>query len=157
MVLNCGICSVMKPKDWKNISQRMFDIPRNTHRYFLGPLLGTQHIQFSLYKRFIKFIVNIKKSKKPTMRYLRCVIKHAGRSTTGRNLRKLMLIQRKSNVEEITIGEMMKSTYMEIPTGEEWKLNIAKELCDVQNGHLDIDNLNKAEANTVLENILTSF
>ena len=52
---------------------------------------------------------------------------------------------------------MMKSTYMEIPTGEEWKLNIAKELCDVKSGHLDIDNLNKAEANTILENILTSF
>ena len=51
----------------------------------------------------------------------------------------------------------MKSTYMEIPTGEELKLNIAKELCDIKSGHLDIDNLNKAEANTILENILTSF
>ena len=86
MVPNCGICSIMKPKDWKNLG-----------------------------------------------------------------------IQRKSNVEEITIDEMMKSTYMDIPTGEECKLNIAKELCDVKNGHLDIDNLNKAEANTILENILTSF
>ena len=144
-------------KSW-NISQRiMLDIPRNTHRYFLEPLSGTQHIQFSLYKRFIKFIVNIKKSKRLTMRHLLFVIKHDCRSTTGRNLRKLMLIQRKSNVEEITIDEMMKSTYMEIPTGEEWKLNIAKELCDVKSGHLDIDNLNNAEANTILENILTSF
>ena len=72
-----------------NISQRVvLDIPRNTHRYFLKPLSGTQHIQFSLYKRFIKFIVNIKKSKKPTMRHLQSVIKHDCRSTTGRNLRK---------------------------------------------------------------------
>ena len=62
-------------KSW-NISQRiMLDIPRNTHRYFLESLSGTQHIQFSLYKRFIKFIVNIKKSKKPTMRHLLSVIK----------------------------------------------------------------------------------
>ena len=76
-------------KSW-NISQRiMLDIPRNTHRYFLEPLSGTQHIQFSLYKRFIKFIDNIKKSKKPTMRHLLPVIKHDYRSTTGRNLRKL--------------------------------------------------------------------
>ena len=45
------------------------------------------------------------------MRHLLSVIKHDCRSTTGRNLRKLMLIQRKSNVEEITIDEMMKSTY----------------------------------------------
>ena len=128
-------------KSW-NISQRiMLDIPRNTHRYFLEPLSGTQHIQFSLYKRFIKFIVSIKKSKKPTLRHLLPVMKHDCRS----------------NVAEITIDEMMKSTYMEIPTGKEWKLNIAKELCDVKNGHLDIDNLNKAEANTILENILTSF
>ena len=41
--------------------------------------------------------------------------------------------------------------------GEEWKLNMAKELCDVKSGHLDIDNLNKAEASTILENILISF
>ena len=93
------------------------------------------------------------------MRHLLSVIKHDCRSTTGRNLRKLMLIQRKSNVEEITIDEMMKSTYMHADSN--WRgmeiLNIAKELCDVKNGHLDFDNLNKAEANTILENILTSF
>ena len=35
-----------------NISQRILsDIPRNTHRYFIEPLSGTQHIQTSLRRR----------------------------------------------------------------------------------------------------------
>ena len=56
-------------KSW-NISQRiMLDIPRNKHRYFLEPLSGTQHIHFSLYRRFIKFINNIRNSEKSTMRH----------------------------------------------------------------------------------------
>ena len=142
-------------KSW-NISQRiMLDIPRNTHRYFLEPLSGTQHIQFSLYRRFIKFVNSIKNSKKPTMRHMLSVIKHDCRSTTGRNLRKLMLLQRKPTIEEITIDQLTKSTYMEIPTGDEWKINLVKELLHIKNGHLDIENLNKAEATIILQNILT--
>ena len=81
-------------KSW-NISQRiMMDIPRNTHRYFLEPLTGTQHIHFSLYRRFLKFVNNIKNSKKSTMRHMLSVIKHDCRSTTGRNLRNLMLLKK---------------------------------------------------------------
>ena len=43
-------------KTW-NISQRiMLDIPRNTHRFFIEPLTETQHIKFSLLKRFVTFV-----------------------------------------------------------------------------------------------------
>ena len=51
-------------KSW-NISQRiLLDIPRNTHRYFIEPLSGTQHIQTSLRRRFIKFVDKINCSNK---------------------------------------------------------------------------------------------
>ena len=67
-----------------------------------------------------------------------------------------MLLQRKPIIEETTIDQLTKSTYMEIPTGDEWKIHLAKELLDVKkNGHLDIEILNKAEATIILQNILT--
>jgi hypothetical protein len=51
--------SVRLEKTW-NISQRiMLGVPRNTHRYFIEPLTESQHIKFSLMKRFIKFVKNI--------------------------------------------------------------------------------------------------
>ena len=78
-----------------NISQRIrLDIPRNSHRYFLEPLPGSHHITFSLYRRFLRFVNSIKNSKKPTMRHMLSVIKRDCR---------LMLLQRKPTIEEITI------------------------------------------------------
>ena len=79
-------------KSW-NISQRiLLDIHRNTHRYFVEPLSGTQHIQTSLHRRFIKFIDKINYSNKPVMRYMLSLINRDCRSTTGKNLRKIMLL-----------------------------------------------------------------
>ena len=72
------------------------------------------------------------------------------------NLRNLMLLQRKPTIEEITIDQLTKSTYVEIPTGDEWKIHLAKELLDAKNGHLDIEILNKAEDSITLRNIMTS-
>ena len=66
-----------------------------------------------------------------------------------------MLLQRKPTIEVITIDQLTKSTYMEIPNGNEWKIHLAKELPDVKNGHLDIEILNKAEATIILQNIMT--
>ena len=76
------------------------------------------------------------------------VIKRDCRPATERNLRKLMLLQRKPTIEEITIDQLTKSTHMGILTGDEWKIRLARELLDVKNGHQNIEILNKAEATT---------
>ena len=54
-------------KSW-NVSQRkMMSIPRATHRYFLEPLSGRQHVVKLLKKRFLRFAQSIKNSKEPVV------------------------------------------------------------------------------------------
>ena len=89
------------------------------------------------------------------MRHMMSVIKHDCLSTTGRDLRNLMLLQEKATITKIDTDHFRKSTYKEIPTGEEWKVNMAKELLDVKNGHLFIENIKKEESSIILQNILT--
>ena len=83
------------------------------------------------------------------------IIKQDCRSTTGRNLRKLMLFLNKTSINDISKDDFAKLTYNVIPPGEEWKINLAKEIIDVKNNHLDIGTLDNAEADDILEFILT--
>ena len=114
-------------KTW-NISQRiMLGIPRNTHRFFIEPLTEIQHIKFSLLKRFVNFVNSIESSKKSVMRNMLKIVKQDCRTTTGRNLRKLMLVLEKRNVDEISKVDFKNQNYDSIPPGHEWKVSIAKE------------------------------
>ena len=59
-----GDDAIRLEKTW-NVSQRiMLGIPRNSHQYFIEPLSQTQHIKFSLLKRFLKFVESMALSKK---------------------------------------------------------------------------------------------
>ena len=49
---------------WNKSVRIMFDIPLNTHRYFLEPLAGMQHLKFTLISRFLGFISQIERSHK---------------------------------------------------------------------------------------------
>ena len=69
----------------------MLGLPRESHRYFIEPVSGSTHIMFHLYKRFVNFVWCLKKSKKLPLRVLCDEIIHNARSTTGSNIRHLML------------------------------------------------------------------
>ena len=81
-----------------NISLRiLLGIPRNTHRYFIEPLSGTPPIMLSLFKRFLNFINSIKNSSKGILNNMLDLIKYYCQSTTGRKLRKLLLLTEKTH------------------------------------------------------------
>ena len=49
----------------RNISQRiLLSLPRETHKFLIGPLSKRQHIIFSLRKRFLKFVKCVAESQK---------------------------------------------------------------------------------------------
>ena len=132
-------------KTW-NISQRiMLGIPRNTHRFFIEPLSGIQHIKFSLLKRFVNFVNSIESSKKPVLRNILKIVKEDCRSTTGSNLRKIMLVLGKRNVNEISKVDINNQIYNSIPSGHEWKVSLAKEILQIKNDNLETENLNATE------------
>ena len=135
-------------KTW-NISQRiMLGIPRNKHRFFIEPLTEIQHIKFSLLKRFVNFVNSIESSKKSVMRNMLKIVTQDCRTTTGRNLRKLMLVLEKRNVDKISKVDLKNQIYDSIPSGHKWKVCIAKEIVQIKNNELETEYLKNNELET---------
>ena len=104
-----------------------------THRYFLEPISHTRHIMKSLYSRYIGFVEKVKSSAKPGMINLLNVVKYDCRSTTGSNLRKIMLKTGKNHVDDIKSKDINALPYQEILNGNEWKIGIVEEM--IEHGH----------------------
>ena len=85
---------------------------------------------------------------------LSCV-KYECRSTTGQNLRKIMLLVNKTNVDEITTDDFRSQIYNVVPNVDKWKINLAKEIIEVINRNLEMGILDTAELDNILEHILT--
>ena len=77
-------------------------------------------------------------------------------STTGRNLRKLLLLTGKNtHIEELRSDDLKSMCFYDVPPGEKWKVRLAKEILDVKNKTLDIDNWNTASLDDIMGEILT--
>ena len=79
----------------------MFDLPWATHRYYMEPLTGQEHVRKTLVKRYLSFIQKILGSKKSALVSLLNLVKNDTRTTTGSNLRWIMLEASKVNIEEV--------------------------------------------------------
>ena len=134
-------------KTW-NVSQRiMLSLPRTTHRYFIEPLSKTPHITKSLKTRFLNFISKIYKSKKEVLRRVLSSIEHDCRSTTGRNIRKLKL--QLDDFDQRRIIEFCNKPYIEVPIGDEWKLNMAKEIINIKSDTLIVNGISQKELDDI--------
>ena len=81
------------------------------------------------------------------------IVKHDCQSTTGSNLRKVMLSLKKRNVDEISKVDLKNQIYNSIPSGQEWKVCLAKEIILIKNNDLEV--LDAAELDEILHYILT--
>ena len=106
-------------------------------------------------KRFVNFVTSITSSKKCVLRNMLEIVERDCRSTTGRNLRKIMLLLNKTNIKNISKDDLTKLQYHPAPPGDEWKIQLAKELIKVKNNELIVENLNTAEMDEIMIHILT--
>ena len=140
-------------KTW-NVSQRnIYKLHRKTHKYLIEPITGTRYIIFGIYKRFTKFTKAISSSKESTMKEILECVKYDCQSTTGRNLRKLMLRFGKGKIENLDIDVTHGHLYEPIPNDEKWRIN---ELIDVREGNTILPNFGYEEINCYLDFICTS-
>ena len=106
---------------WNTSHRILFRLPRTTHRYLIEPLSERPHIMISIWERFHKFFSSIESSKKFTLRHIYHLIKNDCRTTTGKNIRNIML---KTNAGT--------APYYVIPDGEIWRVPLIRELLDIQ-------------------------
>ena len=81
-------------------------------------------------KRFFMMIEKIRVSKKPILKKLLSEIELDVSSTTGRNLRKIMLETGNSNIREVEVSEIDELKYFKLEDDEEWRIEMIKYLIE---------------------------
>ena len=81
-------------------------------------------------------------------------VKTDRRSTTGNNLRNIMLLVNKTTLDDVTSKYLDKQIYAIIPQVDKWKVHLAKEIIEVKNKKLELQILSYNELD-VLEAIMT--
>ena len=140
-------------KTWNVSLRKMLNIPRQTHRFFLEPLSKTSHIIFSLCARFVKFVNKIRSCNKPSMINLLNTVMYDCQSTTGSNIRNILLKLRKTPIDEIRLSDIRNLRYFEIPNGSEWKIIIVKKCIDNTTGFLNVPGFNRSEIEEIRDYI----
>ena len=135
-------------KSW-NVSQRLiFSLPRETHKYLIEPVSETQHIKQSLMKRFSRFSNMISGSKKNAMLNLYNNVSQDCQSTTGYNLRRIML---HSDLTHNKGKYKDQPPYYAVPPNQTWRINLVKELVNINSGRLHLINFSKEDISCLMQ------
>ena len=96
----------------------------------------------------MNFIRKVKESKKDVLRQILCKIDNDCRSTTGRNIRKLLL---ENDVMALTDIDVDSFPYKEVPNQNEWKIGLVNEINMAKSGDLEVINLTPEELDEICE------
>ena len=111
---------------WNTLIRNTFNLHYKTHRFVLNIYEG-QHLKTKLLSRFINFYKLASSSDKPTIKTLLSKQRDDIRSSFGRNCK---LIQNMCNVPNIKDASVRDIPVYPVPTCEEWRLVMIKELLD---------------------------
>ena len=143
---------------WNTSIRMAFDIPRETHRYFIEGISECWHPQRMLVKRFMKFHETLQRTQKTSIRYLSKLSERNLMTVYGQNLWNIS--HRSSEpLENLTaknVGEKFK--YVDIPEQELWKIDVIKELLELKWNESEIDNFDfdKTELDELLSDLCAS-
>ena len=130
----------------------MADLPFATHRYMIEPVTNTRHMKIKLLRDYLSFIERIKKSKKPVLKQLYDLAKSDVRTTTGSNLRNILLLTDLNDVDDLHPCLVNSLQYHMVEDKEQWRVNMVKELIDIKQGVTDLTDVWSTKE---LETILT--
>ena len=134
----------------------MFNLPLSTHRNLLEPVSGHAHLRKTLISRFLGFIEQIRKSRKMIPKLLLSQISHDVRSTSGKNLRNILLQTEKYDVDELVKSDVRCISYHQLDEEDDWKARLLNELIDTREEKLNLDEFNENEIGDLITFICTS-
>ena len=94
-------------------------------------------MSITLIRNFLNFINMIKLSSKPILRHLYSIVKSDVRTTTGSNLRNILLQTGLSSVDDLKPGTVQEIKYMKIKDMDMWRIPIIKEAMDIKCGNIN--------------------
>ena len=78
------------------------------------------------------------------------------RSITGSNIRNILLLTEKDAFADITKRDIRELMYKEIANDEFWKIGFIREIIEVKNEQLGLNDFTKEELNDILAYLCTS-
>ena len=142
---------------WSVAVRHMWDLPFNSHRYFMEPFGGT-HAKTMLICRYIKFIQNLRKSTKPGVIFLLQKVMTNVNTITGSNIRYVLEETGYDDIFEIRVGEVKKNfKFCDTEEMDKWKVDFAREIVDIKHNALELDQnlMTKEELNEILAYLTT--
>ena len=146
----------MFEKTWNTSVRTMYDLPRSAHKYFVEEISGTPHLKSILIKRFLNFTEQIKMSKKIALKNVFQKMRKNCQSVTGSNLRKIMLLVGKQNVDDLDILDADKVKYNMVIDSDQWRINLVNEITEIKFGDLHVEGFTWIELNDMLQEVCTT-
>ena len=83
-------------------------------------------------------------------------VKSDVRSINGSNIRNILLLTEKDTFADISKHDIRKLTYHKIDTEDQWKIGFIREITEIKNDQLNLNEFTKEELNDILEYLCTS-
>ena len=141
---------------WNRSVKIMFDLPYATHRWLIEPISGSIHIRRILIQRFLNFIKQIRKSNKVITNLLLSTIKNNVRSFTGHNLRRILLLTGKVDIEHLNEVRIDDIDYNPVSIDDKWKISVVNECINAKFGKLSVDGFSNEELDEISNHLCTS-
>ena len=140
-------------KAWNVAVRLAYNVPNTTHRYLISPLSSAHHLKVMLTSRYINFMKSLQASTKYVVRVLLSICVNDLRTVMGRTLSTLARLC-ECNVSALS-ASAVKSTleYFPVPVGEEWRVQILKELI---NHEVEVPGFSSEELREITEYVCTS-
>ena len=147
----------MLENSWNKSFKIMYNLPIETHRYFIEPISGKPHAKTIMIKNFLRFCELVMSSEKSALKQVFLKVKYNVQSITGNNLRQIMKLQKKENVDELDSREVRGFfKYRPAPDEDKWRFSILEELLEAREGRVEIDGFETNEIEEMLEFICVS-
>ena len=75
---------------------------------------------------------------------------------TGSNLRNILLLAEKDTIEEISIHDIKNLKYHKVTDENAWKIELVKEITEIKNHQLSLNEFSMEEITDILKNLCTS-
>ena len=134
----------------------MLGLTRESHRYLIEPVSGSKHIIFHLYKRCVNFVWSLKNSKKLPLRVLCHEIMKNSCSTTGNNIRQLMLRYNAGSFDELRRNIRTTTPYKKAGESEMWKIEAVKDLTEAIYDRSVLPGFETEEIREIQKHLLTA-
>ena len=141
---------------WSTSIRKIFKLDRKTHRYLIEPVSKMEHLKCAIQKRFVTFTDKLKMSPKMVVRNINKIIGKDCRSTTGENIRRIMLNCGSDSFRGPTREDVSRKGFEAVPAGEEWRVDVINELIDMRDGFLEPNGWTSQEVDETLTYLCTT-